>query len=653
MATTTNILALLKFFASKQKTATVDHAEFCMYLRKYSEHHLEEQPTLAAYLEDTANAIKPEIEKLIEAKQVVITEDASGKPIITVIPYYIEFFTSKYKDIEKTPSLPFPTIADLPKTTPKSIVTVRDAKELIEKLLTKQDLNDKTLYGLQLPNDEPAILLPSTIQIMDLVENSLGKIQYMLKKEGYHDYFLKKLTVTNPGKEIPAKNFFNRFVDKPDHGIETLSESSDDYYLWHQLCYFIKQDYKKVKVDYTLEDMSTIQAILITEIAADFYKVKNMDKIKRDNALKTLELTLNKPPYYFSYEAITNFKDSQDHLLLGQYTEEELKEWLHAKTTEGDARELPPILIFKMDDERKCFISKAKVLQLVIRLCTDARDSVRQAIIDHWYKVLKSYGSLPEMHEQAAFEERLKLEIKEQSPVLYALLTASFLPLLTYEKFGDDEAGQVTLFVNGELIPYSELLLTSRSDLLSDAKIKLPFWYTVPVISWIAKLLFQSSKSQREKKPKSEAQKYHDKEKATSEEEKEMNSMISKHSNLSKKFQLKEAAREVEKHFVTESSTIDRELDTYEQIWNKKIGQSRQNLHEDVNVLIRDYMRTVLRTLPTSSFTLERIKGLSSTLVKTPSLMKIGEQDALERYIQLYIVKLVKNLPTFKQVGEP
>ena len=46
-----------------------------------------------------------------------------------------------------------------------------------------------------------------------------------------------------------------------------------------------------------------------------------------------------------------------------------------------------------------------------------------------------------------------------------------------------------------------------------------PFWYTVPVISWIAKLLFQSSKSQREKKPKSEAQKYHDKEKATSEEE--------------------------------------------------------------------------------------------------------------------------------------
>ena len=72
-----------------------------------------------------------------------------------------------------------------------------------------------------------------------------------------------------------------------------------------------------------------------------------------------------------------------------------------------------------------------------------------------------------------------------------------------------------------------------------------------------------------------------------------------------------------------------------------------------MNVLIRDYMRTVLRTLPASSFTLERIRGLSSTLVKTPSLMKIGEQDALERYIQLYIIKLVKNLPTFKQVGEP
>nr|MBP3283720.1 hypothetical protein [Treponema sp.] len=653
MATTTNILALLKFFASKQKSGVVDQNEFCTYLRKYSEHHLEEQPSLSVYLEDTQGVLKTELEKLVEAKQVVITEAPGTKTVIIVVPYFIDYYTGKYNDIEKTPSLPFPTIADLPKGTPKSIVTVRDGKELIEKLLSKQDLNDKTLYGLQLPNDEPAILLPSTISVRDLVENSLGKIQYMLKKEGYHDYFLKKLTATNPGKELASKNFFNRFVDKPDHGIETLSESSDDYYLWHQLCYFIKQDYKKVKVDYTLEDMSTIQAILITEIAADFYKVKNMDKIRKENALKTLEQLINKPPYYFSYESITKFTDSQDHLLIGQYTEEDLKEWLHEKTTGGDARELPEILIFKMDDERKYFICKSKVLQLVIRLCTDTRDMVRQAIIEHWYKILKNYGSLPEMHESNAFETRLQLEVKEQSPVLHALLSASFLPLLTYEKFGDDDEGKVTLFVNGALIPYSELLLTSRQDLLSDAKIKLPFWYTMPVISWIAKLLFQPSKKQRDKKPKTEAQKYHDKEKENSIEEMEMNSMISKNSNLSKKFQLKEAAREAEKHFVTESSTIDRELDTYEQIWNKKIGQSRQNLHEDVNVLIRDYMRTVLRTLPASSFTLERIRGLSSTLVKTPSLMKIGEQDALERYIQLYIIKLVKNLPTFKQVGEP
>ena len=41
----------------------------------------------------------------------------------------------------------------------------------------------------------------------------------------------------------------------------------------------------------------------------------------------------------------------------------------------------------------------------------------------------------------------------------------------------------------------------------------------------------------------------------------------------------------------------------------------------------------------------EIIENLADTLVKTPALQKIGETDAMLMYIQLYIVKLVKNLP--------
>ena len=69
------------------------------------------------------------------------------------------------------------------------------------------------------------------------------------------------------------------------------------------------------------------------------------------------------------------------------------------------------------------------------------------------------------------------------------------------------------------------------------------------------------------------------------------------------------------------------------------------NLTEDVNTLIKDYLRKVLRTMKSEGFTKERIESLAESLVKTPGMQKIGEEDALMMYVQLYIIKLVKNIP--------
>ncbi len=643
MAATTNILSLLKFFASKQKSGVVDLADFVTYLRKYADHHLPEQPQLKTLLEDTMSVLQPEIDKLSEQNTIVVTETQIGKPVLIVKPYYIDTFAERYHEIKKNPSIPFPTVADLPKLAPRNIVKNENALDLIQRFLEKQDLNDKTLHGVLLPNDEPVIILPSNIPIRDLIESSLEKIQCMLRKESFHDYFLKKLTGTNPGKELTAKNFFNSFVDNPDHSVEMLAHSSEDYYLWHQLCYFIKQDYRKVK-DYTQEDISTIQAILITEIAANYFKTLSMDDSKRENAFKMLDTFLNHPPYYFSYEAITKFVDTKGTPLIEQYTEQDLKDWLHERTSNGNEKELPELLVFKLETGERYFIYKNRVLQLLVRLCTDARQNVKEAIMRHWLRVLQEFGKLPEMTDQAKFEDRLKREVREQSPVLYALLSSSFLHLLTYEKFGDDEDLNITLFVNGELVPYSDLLLMNRAELLSDSKIKLPFWYSIPIISWIAKLLIQPSKKERGQKPKSDADIYRERE-----ADERTARAAGKNTNVGKKTSLREEARAAEKSFVPESSTLDRELESYERLWNNLIEKEHhKNLTEDVNSLIRDYVRGQIQTMKTSGFTKDRIQSMAESIVRIPSLMKIKAHSELQHYVQLYIIKLVKNLPNAK-----
>ncbi len=646
MATTTSIIVLLKFFAGRQNSAIIDFGEFCDYLKRYSEHHLEEQPTLVTYLSDTATVLQKELDKLVYNRQVLELETGPDKKQIIVIPFFIERFTKRYNEIKANPQIPYPQEADIPKKVPNEIVTRKSAAELINKLLEKESLNDKTLYGIVLPHDSPTILLPSSVSIMTLLDCSIQKLRGMLTKEEHHDYFLKKLTVSNPGKEMTAKSFFNRFVQNPEAGLQMLRMPEDSFYFLTQLLFFIRQDYEKVK-DYTAEDLSILQSVYLMEIAGNFFKNRAQENNKKENALRTLEQQLARPPYYFTLETITKFTSNSGVPLLGQYSEDDLKDYLHTKTTESAANELPDLLVFKTDDNSRYFIFKNKVLPLILRLCADARVTIRETIKKNWFAVLKNFDDLPEMKEQPAFEQRLEKEVAVQSPILYALLNSSFLQLINYETNTDSEigGGRITLFENGKLIPYSDILLMNRQELLTDSKILLPFWYTIPVISWIIKLIMRPPKPKVPKKEKTSAQIYRESEAEKSRKDNE-EAALAQNPTVSKKVALHEAARAAEQSLVPSSSTLNRELSSYEHQWNKLIGKvTHNNLTEDVNSLIRDYLRKVLRTLKAESFTPERIASLADTLVNTPGMQKIGEHDALLMYTQLYIIKLVKGIP--------
>lgn len=648
MATTTSIIVLLKFFAGRQNSAAVDFNEFCEYLRKYSDHHLEEQPVLVTYLSDTATQLQKELDKLVENRQVILLTPAPDKKVIIVIPYFTETFQNRYKEIKVTPQIPFPQESDIPKKIPNEVVTRKSAAELINTLLNGETLNDKTLWSVVLPHDVPAILLPSIVSIHTLIECAVLKLRTMLAKDEHHDYFLKKLTVSNPGKEMTAKNIFNRFVQTPDAGVVMIKQPEDSFYFLTQLLFFIRQDYEKVK-DVTAEDLAILQSVYILEIAANYFKNKAQESNKKEGALKNLEQLLRHPPYYFTFNDITRFTSSSGVPLLGLYGEEDLKDFLHRKTTESSGNELPELLVFKTDDDTRYFIYKNRVMPLVMRLCTDARMIIRETIKKNWQHVLRNFDDLPEMKDQAEFEKRLEKEVRIQSPILYSLLNTSFLLLINYESSNEDnstlDGPRLSLFENGQLIPYSDILLMNRSQLLTDTKILLPFWYTVPVISWILKMIMKPPKSKKQKSQKTSAQIYHEKEAENSRQDNQ-EAALTQNPAVSRKVALREAARNLENELIPQSSTLDRELHSYEHQWNKLIGKvTHNNLTEDVNTLIKDYLRKVLRTMKSEGFTKERIESLAESLVKTPGMQKIGEEDALMMYVQLYIIKLVKNIP--------
>lgn len=631
MGKTVNLESLLRHYATKLESAFVSFKEFCDYIHRYSSAHLEKHPELVQYVEIPEQTLYKEIEGLVPKHEVYILNQSTSKVIIVVLTYYSVYFANRYKEIMTNPSVAFPSIIDLPKQLPATAFEKRDATELIPTLLTGQDAKSPLLYLLMFPKDVPAVLYPMCVPVIFLVRAAMAKIRHMLKKEEFHDYFLKKLRNSNPNKEMGARNFFNAFIQHPDSTDQPF-DSDNDFYLWNQLCYFIRQDFEKVK-DRTVEDTNILQALAITEIWLMYLKDKETAAQKKKDALNELEACLAKPPYFFEMDTILKFRDSKGALLYGQFSEDDLKESLQYLTTETENNDLPKLLVFKIESGTQYFIYKAKVLPLIVRLSNEAHTTIEKHLTDKWYEVLSNYGKLPEMKDNKAFENELHRCVQELSPVLHTLLTANFLPVLNFELSNSPEGNNFNIFNGTKLLPYSELLMLKNTSILTRTRMMLPFWYTVPVLSWFASLFFKKkfpAKQTRSAAPELTSDDIPD----------EQNARLG-----TKKERVAAAAQEISDQLVPEGSTIDRELDSYHAVWNKMITkEARYQLTEDVNALIRDYMRKVVKTISASTFNQERVQSLARTLVKTPNMQKIKEEDALYMYTQLYILRLLMNV---------
>ena len=633
MTQNVNLGAILRHCAKRQETAFLNLNDFCDYLRKYAARHLEEHAELVQYLEISEDSLLKELEDYAERHEVYIVHQFNAKVVIIVLSYYSFYFSTVYTDMLTKTSVPFPVLQDLPKNIPVDAISKHEAVELIQKLNAKQDISSMLLHCLIFQRDVPSILFPECVPVNTLLHAAVLKIKNMLRKEEYREYFQKKLTISNPNKELSSRSFYTNFLQQPDDGEQPIEFEGDDFYYWNQLCYFIRQDFEKVK-DRTSEDTNILQSLAITDVWIMSMREKATKSKLKEEAFSELTKALARPPYFFNMETILKIKDSKGTLLYGQYNDDELKDFLTQLSTETVGDELPKLLVFKIQNGERYFIYKNMVFPLIVRLANEAHGVIEKDLVEKWAHALRSYERLPEMKDNKAFEKVLKAEVEYKSPVLHSLLTSNFLTVLNYE--ADHSADSFAIFAGGRLLAYAHLLMLSNAAILARAKVSIPFWYTMPVIAWLVNLFFK-------KKTKSSGGNVKAvKELAAEVQEEETPAVSERH--LTRQEAIAAAARKISKSLVPPGSTIDRELDSYLKQWNKMLTkEGHHQLTEDVNALIRDYMRKVVSTISAATFTPERVQSLADTLCKTPNMLKINGGDALFMYVQLYILRLVSN----------
>lgn len=615
----TDLLHLLRMFSLRRNSALVTLQPFQDYLHRYARHFLQQKPELAVHLEISLETLLSELKKIQDDGDIEITTDKSNTTIIFVPYYHVDNMSRLYTHLEQHPDIPFPLLSDLPKNFPgKLLKAISVSDDLAE--LNPESKENSFLYALNYNGDIPALIFPGSYKTEKLLNLALDKIKLFLSKDESRDYMQKRLMVANPGKEFTVKTFIAKTMAHSINSFQNVKESGDNYILWGQLCAFIKQEFAK-KNEKLPDEMALLQAAGILEYLNNYYRNKAQKDIQTDTALKNLLLAFQKAPYYFTMKQITQFTDSRGVPLLGQYSEETLQKFMKEKASSSEKYIIPDILTFANSSNDRFYLLTEKVVPLLISLINEARKPVRELCIKKWHEMLINFEQDDSMKNDMAFNELLKEITAHSAPNLYGLLNAPFiLSIIADPRLNEIQAMEINrIFPAGKPAAYSEILMLNRHEILSDTKILLPFWYTIPIISTIIAFFKRKKKTPQPVQPEKKETSY-----------------------KKPKLKLKDAAEKISAEFIPQGMTMDQALEKNLDEWNQTLGHpARENLTEDVNALIRDYLRGINRTLSFSSFTADRVRSLAKTLLESSSLLKIKERKALQNYAELYIVKLV------------
>ena len=264
-------------------------------------------------------------------------------------------------------------------------------------------------------------------------------------------------------------------------------------------------------------------------------------------------------------------------------------------------------------------------------------------MLDQWKRLLEDFRASAAMEDDEAFLAELVAQVEARYPLLDALIRDRLLPLVRDEAAarGELPPDVERLFYKDDLIPLDELLDLSRKSLLVDAKMLLPFWYSVPILAGIARLLQRLSKG-REDKAAARAKAARE---AVEEAQAKKEPARARASLTSKERQGRvRGGGEPHRQGTPAPGLRPRRIPARARGALEHPAQSRGQEEPQLTMSTAWPGTTCAASCAPwaqAALTTERVKNLGSTLADSPTLLKIKNHQALELYLQLYLVKIL------------
>jgi hypothetical protein len=480
-----------------------------------------------------------------------------------------------------------------------------------------------------------------------------------------------KLRAIFRNRDVALKESINKILTTPDDALKTIYHPTDfTFHFWTSLSSAIIKDFGQ-KTETLQEEVDYCRAAYLIGYYNVYYKGVEQRKKDIDTALKSVDTKLRKEPYAFKLSDIHSFTDSHGVPLTKRCPRKSIDDYLHEKMLPPDDRHMPELLRIKSADGQDYYIRKDSVFKIVFPELTETSETFGNELSDKWMAALKRNETLKEMQEDAAFERVLTDMLKSRKPLLYGLLRFDVLHMLATEQklFGSarEELDRMLDRKNQRIRPLSVVLGLDRKKLLGDARLRLPFWLAIPGLRHIVaflKRMFLGEPSPRKKRRQARKQQKRarqgepvtahaggggaeDYDEAAFEstsvqfgERPVVGSGGNGHSGSSP--DVKRAARELQEEYLYPGSDVNATLEELAERWNPLLDPvAQQNLVEDVNSLVRDFLRKRKTFFRSSPPTRARIQQMAAQLAQNSALSEIKRKEPLRRYLELYMLRIL------------
>ena len=640
------LLQKLKAYALRSRSGTVDLKQLLSY----------------AGPDVTEDGLDALLQELVKAGTCTLLPPVGRPHSVTLTDYYLALLEEEYRALSADPLKPFPQERTFPVPIPASQVAALDLKSNFGQLFDEVKDGDAPVASLVFPENIDQILVPRSAAGSYLLEASLIKVAAYLADPKNAGYAESKLMSIFKGSDMLVRQMVDDATTRPKKAAEGLSSPTDfTFRFWTYLVNLTLQDIRKKK-DKTVQDHGVCQSAYIVGYYAFYQKRRSQKEQELAADRKSLEHMVRKPPYVFTFENLYAFKDEKGVPFISKHTRDFIHSFLREKLQRTESEGLPFLVrLHDANRNKDYFIQKDLVVPVFLQKLSEASEGLREWFLDDWLEKLKQHERTPVMKDDSLFRKDVTAKVKEDYPLLACLANAPLLYLAREEaSLSADSAQEIQRCFQNEdtLKPLETLLGLQRSAIFSQAWSYLPVWETMPVLRHIV-ALFRRIFSQRERvtrkparavarvrasAPESRsARPSYSTPVAETDAETDVADRKTASSDKQALERYRKAIQLLREHYAPPGKSLEDSLDELSEKWNPLFAEApKRNLVEDVNALVRDFLKPVKRTLMVTPPTSARIQALAEQLSTSKSLAKIKKREALVRYIELYMIKCLE-----------